>query len=196
MRPRLRSFELAWTDAAFDAIYPEPPPPLSRPAGPPRSFRSGAASGSPASSRSPGSSPTAPAQLPHGIVRLHPARFFDDLLVDAPFEQSLGLRFALWIVALAPLFTLKKFCTISALSSPDRVRVLEKLLASPSYVIRQLVVSLKAMATLLYASSPQVRARMLAPLRESTGQLIRLRSKNGATAKKTTPGGGHEQAAE
>lgn len=127
MRPHLLPFERAWTDAAFDAIYPE-----GTPLGP-------------------------------GVRSMHPARFFDDLLHDVPLEQSVGLRLALWIVALAPLFTVAKLGTIASIAPVDRARVLERLLASPSYVVRQLALSLKAMATLLYARSDDVRIAMTTP---------------------------------
>ena len=89
MRPRLCSFELAWTDAAFDAIYPEPP-------------------------RS---------KLPHGVASMHPARFFDSMLASIPFEQFLGLRLTLWMIALAPLFTIRRLGTIASIDEADRGRV-------------------------------------------------------------------------
>jgi hypothetical protein len=127
--PRLASFELAWTDAAFDAIYPEPP-------------------------RSP---------LPHGVASMHPARFFDDVLATIPLEQSLGLRATLWMVALAPLFTIRRLATIASLHADDRVRVLTLLVTSSNYFVRQLAMSFKAIATLLYAKSDAVRAAMTVP---------------------------------
>ena len=130
MRPRLRSFELAWTDAAFDAVYPAPP--LS--------------------------------SMPHGIAVMHPGRYFDGVLAAIPFEQSLGLRVTLWMVALAPLFTVHRFGTIASIGAEERVRVLEKLLASSSYFVRQLTMSLKAVATLLYAQSMPVRRAMATPV--------------------------------
>lgn len=133
MRPRLfplARFELAWTDAAFDAIYPEPP----------------------------GST------LPHGVASMHPARFFDDVLARVPFEQSLGLRFTLWMIALAPLFTIRRLGTIASIDAAARGRVLEHLVASPIYVVRQLAMSFKAVATLLYAKSDAIRAAMLTPV--------------------------------
>ncbi len=129
MRPHLLPFERAWTDAAFDAIYPD-----------------GTALGP-------------------GVASMHPARFFDSALRDLPLEQSLGLRIALWIVALAPLFTITKLGTIASVAPGERTRVLERLLASPIYAVRQLVMALKAMATLLYAQSAAVRAAMTTPHR-------------------------------
>jgi hypothetical protein len=138
MRPRLfplASFELAWTDAAFDAIYPAPLP-----------------------SGRPGT------VLPHGVASMHPARFFDDVLGRIPLEQSFGLRVTLWMIALAPLFTIRKLGTIGSIGADDRRRVLERLVASPIYVVRQLAMSFKAVATLLYATSDAVRAAMLTPV--------------------------------
>jgi hypothetical protein len=129
MRPHLLSFERAWTDAAFDAIYPD-----------------GTALGP-------------------GIRSMYPARFFDELLGEIPLEQSIGLRLALWIVALAPLFTVTKLGTIASIAPGERTRVLERLLASPVYAVRQLVMALKAMATLLYAQSAAVRTAMTTPNR-------------------------------
>ena len=146
MRPRLCSFELAWTDAAFDAIYPE------------RGTRSSAPQ----------------SHLPHGIASMHPTRFFDGVLASIPFEQSLGLRFTLWMIALAPLFTIRRLGTIASITPGDRTRVLERLVTSRTYVVRQLAMSFKALATLLYVQSDAVRAAMSTPLRsEATGGLIR-----------------------
>jgi len=127
--PRLASFELAWTDAAFDAIYPEPPRSL----------------------------------LPHGVASMHPARFFDDVLSTIPLEQSLGLRVTLWMVALAPLFTIRRLGTIASIGADDRTRVLTRLVTSSNYFVRQLTMSFKAMATLLYAKSEAVRTAMTVP---------------------------------
>jgi hypothetical protein len=164
MRPRLLPFELAWTDAAFDAIFPD-----------------GTA-------------------LPHGVARLHPARFFDELLVEIPLEQSLGLRVALWIVALAPLFTIRKLGTIASIEPAERTRVLERLLASPTYAVRQLTLGLKAMAALLYVQSSDVRAAMTEPVRgpAASSRLVTLRTSQRPSDPPPShgQGGSHEHAAE
>jgi hypothetical protein len=171
MRPRLRSFEVAWIDAAFDAIYPE--------AGTATPVRS---------------------HLPHGIASMHPARFFDEVLASVPFEQSLGLRVTLWMIALAPLFTIRRLGTIASIGEADRTRVLERLVTSPIYVVRQLAMSFKAIATLLYVQSAPIRAAMTVPLRpkmdglvSATRLLARPRRDDVST---TTTGGEHEHAAE
>ena len=186
MRPRLSSFELAWTDAAFDAIYPAPP----------RSLLPAAQGGR---------------YLPHGVASMHPARFFDSVLASIPFEQSLGLRVTLWMIALAPLFTIRRLGTIASIDEGERGRVLERLVTRPIYVVRQLAMSFKAIATLLYAKSEAVRAAMSTPLAigasfeprleaasssqpsSEPGLVSATRLTSRATAKKS--GGAHEHAA-
>jgi len=178
MRPRLCSFEIAWADAAFDAIYPEP--------GTARTLRS---------------------HLPHGIASMHPAHFFDGVLAKVPFEQSLGLRLTLWMIALAPLFTIRRLGTIASLRPLDRTRVLERLVTSPIYVVRQLAMSFKAIATLLYVQSAPVREAMTLPVRPARGgegampglvSATRLlaRARRADDAGSVTTGGQHENAAE
>jgi hypothetical protein len=160
--PALASFELAWTDAAFDTIFPEPP----------------------------GSA------LPHGVASMHPARFFQDVLATVPLEQSLGLRVTLWMIALAPLFTIRKLGTIASIDPGDRVRVLERLLTSRSYVVRQLTLSFKAIATLLYAQSERVRSAMTTPIRPLlSASRITARAKANQVATSGSRGS-HEHAAE
>jgi hypothetical protein len=160
--PALASFELAWTDAAFDTIYPEPPN----------------------------------SALPHGVASMHPARFFQDVLATVPLEQSLGLRVTLWMIALAPLFTIKKLGTIASIDPSDRVRVLERLLTSRSYFVRQLTMSFKAIATLLYAQSERVRSAMTTPIRpllSATSITSRAKASQVGTSESR---GSHEHAAE
>ncbi len=135
MRPHLFSFELAWTHAAFDALYPAP-----------RALRHD----------------TKRSRLPHGLGCMYPARFFDALLMEVPLDKSLGLRATIWMIALAPLFTIRRFSTISSLAAQDRMRVFEVLLASPNYFVRQLAAAFKAVGTLLYARSATVRSAMTA----------------------------------
>jgi hypothetical protein len=170
MRPRLCAFEVAWTDAAFDAIYPE---------------------------RGATSAPRS--HLPHGIASMHPARFFDGVLADIPFEQSLGLRLTLWMIALAPLFTIRRLGTIASIAPEDRTRVLERLVTSPIYVVRQLAMSFKAIATLLYVQSAPVRAAMTVPVRPVMQGLVsatRLLARPKRAGTRLSTQGENEHAAE
>lgn len=169
MRPHLSSFEAAWTDAAFAAIYPDQ--------GDAKEIRS---------------------HLPHGIAQMNPAQFFDDILARVPFEQSLGLRVTLWLVALAPLFTIRRLGTIASIDAADRTRVLERLVTSPNYIVRQLAMSFKALATLLYVQSASIRAAMSLPKErlERSGER-ELISATRLTARRSTTSTGddHEHAA-
>lgn len=130
--------------------------------------------------------------LPHGIARMHPGRFLADVIATSPLEQSIGLRLALWTVALAPLWLLRRPKTIADICPEERQRILERLLASPVYAVRQLVVAFKAIASLLYSQSPEARAWMTTPRGQ---RLVAIRR---APRKASFPrdGGGHEQAAE
>lgn len=158
--PHLSGFELAWADAAFDAIFPAPP-----------------------SSLEPGS-----LALVHGIGEMKPGVFLDELISDAPLEAALGLRVTLWMIALAPLFVLRRFATIASLEPSDREKVLDRLLASRIYAVRQLVAGFKAMGSLLYSQSPAIRKQMNAPAATpllGEGSLVRIKTREG-----------HEHAAE
>lgn len=167
MSPRLFSFELAWADAAFGAMFPAPP-------------RSA---------------------LVHGIAEMKPARFFDEAIATVPLEPSLGLRIALWIIALAPLFTIRRLATIASLDDDEaRERVLARLLASPIYAVRQLVVGFKAFGSLLYAQSPAMRKQMTTPRSTplAASSLVRVRTSPALPAETKSEGDveSHEHAAE
>jgi hypothetical protein len=86
--------------------------------------------------------------LVHGIARLKPGAFLDDMLADVWLETSLGLRATLWIIALSPLFVLRRFATITSLSAEEREALLDGLLTSRIYAVRQLVAGFKAMGSL------------------------------------------------
>lgn len=101
--------------------------------------------------------------LPHGIARMNPARFLADAIHASGFEQAVGLRVTLWIIALAPLWFLRRPKTIASIEPTDRQRVLELLLASPVYAVRQLVVAFKALGSMRFAQSPELRDAMTTP---------------------------------
>jgi hypothetical protein len=101
--------------------------------------------------------------------------FLAQVMRIVPFQAALGLRLAVWLVALAPLFVLGRLRTIAGLSPADRERVVTRLVASRAYAIRSLVLILKTMGALLYAGDDAVRARMLVP-RRSKSPLVSLRT--------------------
>jgi hypothetical protein len=102
--------------------------------------------------------------------------FLHQLMRSVPFQAALGLRMAVWLVALAPLFVVGRFATIVGLAVADRERVVARLFASRSYVVRSLVLILKTMGALLYAGDGAVRARMRVPAPPPAG-LVTLRTK-------------------
>ena len=60
--------------------------------------------------------------LPLGICDMDLDGYLDKTLSSVPFEPSIGLRLAIWIVALAPIFVLRRLVTIASLGVEDRER--------------------------------------------------------------------------
>lgn len=92
---------------------------------------------------------------------------FAGIIATAPFEAAVGLRLALLMVVLSPLFVLKRPRTFLGLAADAREHVLDALLGSSTYAVRQLVLALKTMGALLYAHDPEVRRALLTPKREA-----------------------------
>lgn len=101
--------------------------------------------------------------------------FLARIFVSVPSKVALGLRLAVWIVALAPLFVLGRLATITSLAQSDRERVVAALVTSRNYALRSLVMFLKTMGALLYAGDDGVRARMMVPRKPKS--LVTLRVK-------------------
>ena len=110
--------------------------------------------------------------------------FLSQVMLTVPFQAALGLRLAVWIVALAPLFVLGRFTTVMGLDQSSREKLIVKLLANRSYALRSLVLILKTIGALLYAGDDAVRARMNAPTPQpqATSALVPLRIKRALTA--------------
>jgi hypothetical protein len=89
--------------------------------------------------------------------------FLCELMVLLPWRAALGVRLAVWLVALAPLWVLYRFATIVRLTAGDRERVVVALMSSESYAVRSLALILKTMGALLYAADDRVRARLTTP---------------------------------
>ena len=77
-------------------------------------------------------------RLPQGAADGDMVGLFENARAGVPPRVALGLRVAVWIVALAPLVTIGKFATIASLATTDRERVVLALLSSNVYMIRQL----------------------------------------------------------
>lgn len=103
---------------------------------------------------------------------------FDELFSCVPLRVVLGVRAAIWLAAVAPLFVLGRRVTLARLPAPDRERVVAALLASPNYFVRQLCMLLKAFGALFAFRDVLVRDAVLRR-GESVAQLFV--TKNGVT---------------
>jgi hypothetical protein len=72
---------------------------------------------------------------------------------------ALGLRFALWMVALAPIWLLGRLITFSELARAERTELLSRLLRHTSLVVRELALLLKLTAAIALLGTPSVRER-------------------------------------
>jgi len=94
------------------------------------------------------------------IAAMDVSGYLDDVMRTRPFRAVLGLRAAVWLVALAPPFVLGRIATIMGLAHAERERLLDGLLAHRTYGVRMLVMLLKTFGALLYAGDDRVRARL------------------------------------
>jgi hypothetical protein len=101
--------------------------------------------------------------------------FLAGALQRIPLRAALGIRLAIWIVALAPVVVLGRLRTIARLAQADRERVLARLVASDSYAIRSLVLMLKTFGALLYAGNDAIRQRIEIPA--TTANILPIRVK-------------------
>ena len=106
--------------------------------------------------------------------------FLQNVVCTVPLKAALGLRIAIWLVALAPLLVLRRFATIAGLALEEREVVVSRLVASHSYPIRSLVLILKTMGALLYAGNDAVRARMNKPMGPQAPIALRRKSVHAA----------------
>ena len=69
--------------------------------------------------------------------------FLREVMQKVPAQAALGVRLAVWIVALAPLFAIGRVATITGLAQADRERVVATLVSSRFYLLRSMVLILK-----------------------------------------------------
>jgi hypothetical protein len=108
-----------------------------------------------------------------GIGSMDVRGFLESLCRAVPLKAALGLRLAVWVVALAPLFVLARFATIRDLELAEREALVGKLMTSPLYGVRSVVMILKTFGAMLYAGHARVRARLIPP---RSPKLITLRA--------------------
>lgn len=91
-----------------------------------------------------------------GSLDLH--AFWEDLDRAAPPLLRFGLRAAVLALALLPLFILRVPRTFLGLDAAERQRFLERAATSTSFLVRQVLLTLKTVACLAYLRDPAVRA--------------------------------------
>lgn len=92
-------------------------------------------------------------------VEVGPA--LQSLLAVAPARAVWGVRAAIVLCALAPIFLLGRLRTLGGVDAEARTLVMERLLASSFYPVRQLAMLVKMMGSFIFARAPQVREAML-----------------------------------
>ncbi|MEM9190729.1 MAG: hypothetical protein AAGF12_16205 [Myxococcota bacterium] len=80
-------------------------------------------------------------------------------LNSATKKAALGLRLAVWIAALAPLFVTRRLRTMRSLAGGQRALVLRRLLNHPWFVVRELTLLLKVTACMAIFRVEAVRKR-------------------------------------
>jgi hypothetical protein len=81
------------------------------------------------------------------------------MMREASPVAALGLRLALWMAALAPLWLWGKVATISKLAHERRPELLRELLGHKLFAVRELSLLLKLCAAMALLGTPSVRAR-------------------------------------
>lgn len=74
-------------------------------------------------------------------------------------RARIGMRAALWIVAFAPIFMLVSFRTMAGLSIERRAALLDRMLASHVFLVRELALIMKIAASFAMMATRSVRAR-------------------------------------
>jgi hypothetical protein len=72
---------------------------------------------------------------------------------------ALGLRLALWLAALAPIWLWGRLATVTKLASERRTELLAQLLGHRAFAVRELTLLLKLCAAMALLGTPSVRAR-------------------------------------
>ncbi len=109
------------------------------------------------------------AGVTRGIVDLDLATFIDELEDSVPWLTFFGIRLFIILIALSPLLVLGKLKTMAGLERRDREAVVFKIGKSNVYLVRQMVLALKAMFALCFGGGDELQAicRSEAPKRDA-----------------------------
>jgi len=96
-------------------------------------------------------------RFPLGALETGALKLGEDMLAQSPLLAALGVRAAIWVAYLFPLFVVGKLKTLSGLSPDEQDRYLNRLYDHPLYLIRQTILLLKSVACLSYLADDRVR---------------------------------------
>lgn len=117
--------------------------------------------------------------LPLGITDMDLDGYLDRTLNAIPLEPAVGLRLAIWLIALAPIFILRRFVTIVSLGVEDREKVIATLYASPHYLLRSAPIALKAIGALFYCGDLRLRPIIMGTQAQAaSGPVVTLRKRS------------------
>lgn len=116
------------------------------------------------------------ALVPSGATPLFPLgardfpldRFLDDLADHAPARVMFGLRACLWFLIVCPPFVLGRLASLYGLSSAERLALLTRLKASNVYLVREIPLLFKTMASLAVCGLAQVQEPLGIEPRDAT----------------------------
>jgi len=83
----------------------------------------------------------------------------DEMLAIGTRLSAFGVRLAVWIATFAPWWILRRPRTLKGLDVPTRARVLSRLLESRIYIVRELMLLLKIVASTAFLGVASVRDR-------------------------------------
>jgi hypothetical protein len=84
---------------------------------------------------------------------------FENIANASTDRARIGVRFALWLVALAPIWLGVALCTMAGLSIEKRAELLDRMLVSRAFIVRELALLIKLNAAFAMLSTRSVRAR-------------------------------------
>lgn len=94
-----------------------------------------------------------------GLAEVDTEPFWSEMERAAPPLLRLGLRVAVWVLTWAPLLLIGRARSFGRLADSEQDRLLEQASSSRWYLLRQLVMTLKAIACFAYFRAPTARRR-------------------------------------
>lgn len=105
------------------------------------------------------------AEREHGVRvpfdRLDIEGTLDETIAFIPWRSGMGLRIAIWMIALSPLWLALRFATIASVALQEREKLLARLIYHRFYLVRQLALLFKAFGAIWVFRDSQLREDVL-----------------------------------